>query len=415
MTTNLPVVNASANADTFQNWVNKTNDAIQALNQNAVTVNDTANGAIASGNAHIDGILSVLTFRSNSIGGGNVQSTSNLSIESNVVFSNSQHRWQLGLLTANGSSLTLGSNISISTTEIRVGNTASNIAMNGTTIVLSGNLTLRGSSWSIGNSSVNASANSSTLVISNGQFLSVTANVVTANQFSGNTISFENVTANVATITTANVGNVNATTLTGNAISGNNISGSNGSFANLSALVLGANSITSNNYSGNGSGLSNVLKVNADLGDVSNTANAHLNLGLGGMATKAEANVSEIAIGTANKGMSVDKVWEASKMINLGNISGSYQFDGNLGSKFYATVNGNLVVDVKNMKQGQSIFIVLIQDAVGGRSISWNAKFLWPDGASPVIRTVANNYACIYSGIYDLGGYMLGTGWKVNP
>lgn len=126
------------------------------------------------------------------------------------------------------------------------------------------------------------------------------------------------------------------------------------------------------------------------------------------------ATPAEILSKTGDNFLSTQNAWDAAAWLNVGNISGTHEFDLSLGSCFHATLAGNTIIDFKNAKSGQPFSLVLVQDAVGGRTVSWSSKFLFPDGAAPLFLTGAGAYACIYSGIYDLLGKMHGTGWKVS-
>ena len=76
----------NANADTFEVWVNRTNDLINALAVETVTVFSNSIGAQTAGNGFVTGILSAITLSANNIRGGNVQTTTLLTVSSNVNF-----------------------------------------------------------------------------------------------------------------------------------------------------------------------------------------------------------------------------------------------------------------------------------------------------------------------------------------
>lgn len=126
------------------------------------------------------------------------------------------------------------------------------------------------------------------------------------------------------------------------------------------------------------------------------------------------ATPAEIASKTNDNFISTQNAWDATTFVDVGNISGTYQFDLATGSRFTATLVGNTTIDVKNAKPGQAIMLELVQDGSGGRTVSWSSKFKFPDNAAPLIDTSAGGWACIYSGVYaEKWGAMMGAGWKV--
>lgn len=84
MAKTLAQVNAAA--DTFQVWLTLTNNLANTLATEIVTANNEAGGAITTGNAFVNGTLSSVTFAANTIRGGTVASSANLTISSNVSF-----------------------------------------------------------------------------------------------------------------------------------------------------------------------------------------------------------------------------------------------------------------------------------------------------------------------------------------
>lgn len=98
MTKQISVVNTAA--DTFQVWIDKTNELITASNTEYVTANTNANGSVSIGNVYLQGILFSTTLTTSGIRGGNVQSSANLSILSNVTI-NASSNFTLGNSTVN--------------------------------------------------------------------------------------------------------------------------------------------------------------------------------------------------------------------------------------------------------------------------------------------------------------------------
>lgn len=84
--TSLPFVDL--NVDTFDGWILKTNNAINALVFNAVTTSNTTAGDYTYGNGFVQGRFGANTIVATNIRGGNVQNSSNsgINVLSNTVF-----------------------------------------------------------------------------------------------------------------------------------------------------------------------------------------------------------------------------------------------------------------------------------------------------------------------------------------
>lgn len=83
MTVAITQINTSV--DTFQTWVTKTNDVINAIGNNAVTADATSSGSVTTGNVAIVGILTANTIAAGSaLRGGSVATSANLTVSSNL-------------------------------------------------------------------------------------------------------------------------------------------------------------------------------------------------------------------------------------------------------------------------------------------------------------------------------------------
>lgn len=85
MTKSIATVNVSA--DTFQIFIDRVNELILASNAEYVTANNNANGSVTVGNAYFSGIFFANVLATSALRGGNVQTTANLAIISNVTIS----------------------------------------------------------------------------------------------------------------------------------------------------------------------------------------------------------------------------------------------------------------------------------------------------------------------------------------
>jgi len=191
------VVNTAV--DTFEVWLNRTNDMISALAAEVVTANST--GACTSGNGFVNGVFGANTVVMTNIKGGNVTtdaawtSTTNGSFALNylrlgnstinVVCNNSlitlanstvQSNLAIGGLTVgigkvNTTAVGVGANAYINSSHLQIGNSTINVTANSTVMSLTtlnaitgvnvgANVNLTTSGFQIGNSTVNAQANS---------------------------------------------------------------------------------------------------------------------------------------------------------------------------------------------------------------------------------------------------------------
>lgn len=85
------------------------------------------------------------------------------------------------------------------------------------------------------------------------------------------------------------------------------------------------------------------------------------------------------------------------------------------GSKFEITLTGNVVLEFENLVAGDVIDIRILQDATGGRTITWDTGITinWPDATEPDASTdpsVADRYIFIARSATELDGFKTGGG-----
>jgi len=80
------IVNAAPNADTFANWIARTNQLINLTNTDVVTVTSNTAGDTTTGNGFVIGIFGGRDLVANTIGGGNVSISNTLTVVSNTNF-----------------------------------------------------------------------------------------------------------------------------------------------------------------------------------------------------------------------------------------------------------------------------------------------------------------------------------------
>jgi hypothetical protein len=138
------IVQVNAASDTFQVWLNRTNEAINAISTTVITANTNANGALTTGNTWANGIFSANVLSAFSeIRGGNVQTSNTLVVSSNIS-QNSTFNYSVGSATVNSvvnsTAFTISNStfsVNISKTHIKIGNSTVNAIINSTSIALS--------------------------------------------------------------------------------------------------------------------------------------------------------------------------------------------------------------------------------------------------------------------------------------
>jgi hypothetical protein len=111
------IANVNSTTDTFQVWLDKTNQVLDNLSTVVLTSASNTAGGSTSGNVYLNGILSANTITAvTALRGGTVASAANLAVTSNVVFS--------------------GANVGGSVTMLNF--TSTNVIFNSTNTVLSG-------------------------------------------------------------------------------------------------------------------------------------------------------------------------------------------------------------------------------------------------------------------------------------
>jgi hypothetical protein len=98
----------------------------------------------------------------------------------------------------------------------------------------------------------------------------------------------------------------------------------------------------------------------------------------------------------------------ASEYVNaLANTGATPTIDLSLGNFVTATLNQNATFTFSNApSQACSFTLVLTNDAVGGRTITWPASVKWPNGTAPTRTSTASR-----TDIYTFFTYDSGTTW----
>lgn len=161
MTVSINQVNTATNY--LADWVTITNQVVAALANNCITANNSAGGQATVGNSFLQGIFAASNLQSNTIGGGNVTSSSNLTLISNLVTINSSINIISGICTVNSTTVSVGANVLINATSFFIGNTTINTFANSSQLSVV-NFSIA-NSISTGNSTVNSVLSSVSLTI----------------------------------------------------------------------------------------------------------------------------------------------------------------------------------------------------------------------------------------------------------
>jgi hypothetical protein len=168
------VANVDTSADTFGQWVSKTNIIATSLSNVIITTNSNT----TTGNAAITGTFSANVYFGNTLSGGNTSASANLTISSNAIFS--QNAYVTGRLVV-GSAANVQINSGNSTFRVLTVNTAA------------------GNTLSVSKITSADLSDFSTSSVGNGQFLVYSS----ANSYWYNTNNI-NLNANTSTVTFSN-------------------------------------------------------------------------------------------------------------------------------------------------------------------------------------------------------------------
>ena len=84
-----------------------------------------------------------------------------------------------------------------------------------------------------------------------------------------------------------------------------------------------------------------------------------------------------------------------------GNLSGNVTIDCKKGTRQKGTLTGNVTITISNPSEGEALELFLLQDATGGRTISFSTTIIWQDNTTPTWTTTAskmNSIALRYVG-----------------
>ncbi|MEI9964362.1 MAG: hypothetical protein WDM92_06320 [Caulobacteraceae bacterium] len=112
-------------------------------------------------------------------------------------------------------------------------------------------------------------------------------------------------------------------------------------------------------------------------------------LGLGSIATFAEATAAQFRANTAGKALSTDKVWSAADFVGLTDAS-TIALDMSTFINGAVTLGGNRTLgNPSNTKNGQCGVIKLTQDGTGSRTLAYGSNWKFAAATAPVLSTAA--------------------------
>lgn len=200
----LETINIANN--TFKNWLDKTNDAINVLKNQAVTVTTTANGDGVTGNGFVTGVLGATTLTATTLRGGTVNSAANLAISSNVTITSAYMNVVANTIIYANSSVAVASfggntTVTNSTFQSTLFNVFSNVYISGSVHTLVGNVSVANTTG--GNVAIYVDNTNKRLGVKNAAPSHTLS--VNGDAYIGGNLTFANTTANTASLVSGRV------------------------------------------------------------------------------------------------------------------------------------------------------------------------------------------------------------------
>jgi len=305
MSRQLNIVNTAA--DTFANWVTKTNDVVLLVNTDVVTVEQNSVGDFTTGNGFVIGIFGSNTVVATNIRGGNVAVSAPVNITSNANFSAGQVNSTANVyIEAANTYVKTSSAITFEGNSYFYSNATQqvlNIISNATHYYVSANVNngffITGNTTLYGSLSVNLAATfSNTVGVTGTATLSNTLNVVGA--------------ANLQS--TANVGGTLGVVGTGT-FNGSLIVNGAATFANTIAVTGNATFSNTIDVTGNAT----FVNAKASFANVANLVANVINVGSGGLTANSTGAYGVYYSGTI--GASTNGYFANATLVAIGNTS----------------------------------------------------------------------------------------------
>jgi hypothetical protein len=140
--------------------------------------------------------------------------------------------------------------------------------------------------------------------------------------------------------------------------------------------------------------------------DVASTSTARTNLGLGTASTPQFARLGVGAAADSNAVAYFNGQYGGAEY-NAGNSSTALTVNWNNGNQQRMVLTDNVILTLSNPIAGYRYLLVLTQDGVGGRTVTWPNSVKWSSGTAAVLTTTAGAtdictfaYSAVGSGIY---------------
>lgn len=120
------------------------------------------------------------------------------------------------------------------------------------------------------------------------------------------------------------------------------------------------------------------------------------------VATKQDSGDGGVANGlaelNANAKLKPAQMW--ANAVTMAIVASAVDFDTAISNQFYLVLTGNVTINAPtNPQNGQTIQILIRQDATGSRTVTWNAVFCFAGGSAPT-QTVTAAKADLYTATY---------------
>jgi hypothetical protein len=129
--------------------------------------------------------------------------------------------------------------------------------------------------------------------------------------------------------------------------------------------------------------------IDTEIQKVKLAYNERLNVAFGGTwSTSTEADLSKVGTAATFYGTGKQAV---QTVVDLGNITGTVALDFDTrGNYVKATLTGNVTFTVANMRTGTTYVLMLVQDATGGRTVTFPSTIRTSSSISlPVVTTAS--------------------------
>lgn len=91
-----------------------------------------------------------------------------------------------------------------------------------------------------------------------------------------------------------------------------------------------------------------------------------------------------------NEAQNPTVVQAVDKLVANATATGTVTIDGALGQRYRLTATGNVTLAWSNIPDGAAVRIIFIQDATGGRTLTFPASTLFRQGVAPAVSTTPN-------------------------